>query len=690
MKASKFDPVALLKLMGVIVNEEECEKVVEVILEAARSDESIALVELSDPEIRAFRASVDKSLIELDQSDLTCEAEQLFFSRVACRTALESTSLTGTQKDRLLSKVVPDIPVLCEIFQSHAVELMKAIQIQKEDSDDDVEDEECFFCLQLLHLAKVTGLQEEGSRRHFASVMKQMLCSVETPDDLVEGCVQAMRASHEYENDFLETIFQIISELSTAVESENSSSLDVSCSLRILSILTIVLENASTKISLNPLVQEFAKSIVPAVTNENPLVREAGVSCFGKLGLFTNEETVLAEFKPILFQVASNEVEKLEIRGQAILALSDWAMLFSDILQPCSVVEGETLSFVDLVKEAMNHSRPAMVAIAAEVAAKLLFSGRVCESSLIAQLLVIFFDPNIAEVENEHSEVKEVGSPVRLQQLLSLFFQAYSMRSELGRDAMLASIGGLLELANQRNSKNRKKRTVAMPLVKMIEFVCSIVDTGKQSTIEAGGANPAQSAPNNTVDNDMSIVSSTALLASIQVAEFLVTEASNLTTALVRGLCKFIGSHDIAIEEEDTRHLIHLKEILEELGMVVTDSMCLRSLATLNEKLMDVESDMEEQVKEDAGDNESSLGGSRAGEDVSEDESSQNSSGTETEDEGLMGSMTALSMKEKENAAIPLYSRTVGPDKSIGSRRSATSSGSVSILESLGRTPNGI
>ena len=46
MKAAKFNPVNLLKLMGVIINEEECEKGMKVILDVARSGDWTLLDEL--------------------------------------------------------------------------------------------------------------------------------------------------------------------------------------------------------------------------------------------------------------------------------------------------------------------------------------------------------------------------------------------------------------------------------------------------------------------------------------------------------------------------------------------------------------------------------------------------------------------------------------------------------------------
>jgi condensin complex subunit 3 len=659
MKSSKFDPIALLKLMGVTVNEDESAKVIEVVLEAARSGDDELLSELSVPEIRAFQVSAEKSLIRLADPDQILEPEGIFFSRMACSTAMESPLMTLTQKDDVLNKVVPDIPVLCQIFQRHAVRLIDAIK--KEESE--MEDNECFICLQLLSLAKATGLQEEGSRRHFSSVMKRALLSGETPDDLVEGCVLAMCAAHEHEQDFLETILQIVSELS-------GEEVDDSRLLRILSILTIVLENASSKISTNAAVQDFARSIIPAAAHSNPVIREAGISCFGKLGLFTNESTVLEEFKPILLKAAFDEDEKLEIRGQALLAMSVWSMLFSDILKPYNV-QGENLSFLDLVKTLMIHPRQGIAAIAAEVAAKLLFSGRVCESTLIAQLMLLFFDPTMAEAEGDDSEVNKVGSPVRLQQLLSLFFPAYCITSEIGRDAVLGSISTILNLVDQK--PKTKKRKAGMPVVKMIEYICSIVDAGRRVSSQAESGELSTSNTSSQKSQN-AIMSSTALVSSLQVAQFLIQESSNLTNTTVRALGKFIGGHDIDVQSEPRTHLLQLKEYLEELGMLLTDATSLRSMALLNDTLVDVESEDE---------NNGSVQNDDSSE-ATETEDEMESTGETTLEESLMDSMVALSVKEgKENMQAPSKAGICERPGS-GRRSRASSIGSVSVLESIG------
>jgi hypothetical protein len=656
MKAAKFNPVTLLKMMGGALNEEECEKAMKVVLESARSGERALFNELSDPEIRAFQTCINEHLVKLSDSGATFEAEELFFARIACATAQESADLTATQKDEIINKVAPDIPVVSEIFQRHSVRLITALQ----EANREKEDEECFVCLQLLQLAKVAGLQEEGSRRHFSGLMQGTLSSGETPEDLVEGCVDALRVAHEDENQFLETISQVVSDL-LAAEDDASDGVDTLRTLRVLSILTIVLEKASPRISSHPLLQDFAKVIVTAVTNSNALVREAGVSCFGKLGLFSEEIVVMADFKPILLSVAVNEDEKLEIRSQAMLALSDWAMLFSEILQPCQI-EDETFSFLGVVKEMLQHTNPSVAAIAAEVAAKLQFSGRVCESSLLAHLLVLFFDPDQEASEND--DIKEVGSFARLQQLLSIFFPAYCIKSEHGRTATLGAIECAIGLANNRKAGKSKKRKLVFPVVKMVEFVCSVVDAGEAAAVSNESNVP--STPKSVGEESVPATdSNTALLTAIQVAQSLVNENS-LTATQSRGLCKFLGS--LEIMQGDAMCLRKLKEQMEELGMVLTDGTCLRYLSALNEQLDEIEIAEEEPVDEDDVSSQGTV--TEAG-----------STGETTVEDSLMDSMAGLSVKNKENVKRASQGKANRSSLPSSSRRSA---GSVSVLESLG------
>jgi len=624
MKSVAYDPVVLLKLIGVMDNETEASQVLETIMEEARASDSELLAELSDPEIRAYRTRIDTAAVPLQglKESQQFEIENLFFLRVRCSNVLESANLSSAQKDVITSKLLPEIPTLCEVFEQHTQQLIAAAQA----SDEELQDVQSFICLQLLKLAELSNLHEEGSRRHFAFVMKEMLSFVGTPDEIVEGCFNALRKACDSETEMIDSVRDVIGSLQNAqyekeeVHDENDTTdMETVCLVRILSILTVVLETATSRLSSDAAVQEFAQYIVPSVSHTDSFVREAAVSCFGKLGLFTDEHTITTEFKPILLQVASCDEEKLEIRAQALLALADWSMLFSDCLAP-STVDDTEISFPQVVRRFMDDSRSAAVCISAEVAAKLLFSGRVCDSDWFAKLLTIFFDPRMEEMAKDNdADFKEVGSPIRLQQLLTLFFPAICMQTEsTGRDAMMGSIFHMLELVYTKQpsasskGKNSRKR-VTWPTLKMLQYVCSVIDSGKtsedDSTVAAGegesnNADEQMDGSTNAEEVDVAAVAlnSTSLLAGVQVADFLSKNSHNLTDAEARVLCKFLGTVDFDPEDEDIENLASLKGSLEELGMLLTDTTSLKYIAPLNELVVDVqveEAEEEESIDSD-------------------------------------------------------------------------------------------
>jgi condensin complex subunit 3 len=690
VKEVKYKPVDMLRHLDVVLHEDECVKIIRVVLEAAQNDS--ALQELSDPEIRAFHEGIATSSIQIRTADQALDAETVFFSRVACSSAVESTKFTSSQKDAITSKLIPDIPVLCEVFERHTVMLMQSI----DEDDTETEDRLTSICLQLLLLASMIDL-EEGSRRHFAAVMKRMLGSIATPDDLVEGCLQALKSIFDKEVDFVDTVSEVVAELSAKLVQDDSSPNDLADNhvVRILSILTIVLENVSPRMASNTAVADFAKHIVPAVTHSNALVREAGVSCFGKMGLFTNEATVMSEYKPLMLQVASNEEETVEIRAQAMLALSDWSMLFSDVLTPCSVGD-KTLAFPQLVEEMMIDSKPAVVCIAAEVASKLLFAGRVRDSNWLAQLVMVFFDARLTELamdEDDDDAVTEVGSPVRLQQILSIFFPAYAVKGKRGQELLMQSILPLLLLVHLKQSQKKKPRgTKAMPIAKMLEYVCSTVEVGKSAVEDA--LEKAKTNDKEAEADTQKVKSSSNLLAAIQIATFLNKESEGLGTTFLRALCKLLGGIDIDLDYEEPKDLSILKHLMDDLAMEITDATSQRALSQLDELLTDVVIEEEEEENDDSSDDQASLAeafgdAQITGEDDVTDEEESVASAVEagrfSTDDANIGTPARSSLGgsgEKENATNDEFVAPVSVDKgrpsmdsSIGARSSLRNRG---------------
>ena len=131
MKSASFDPISLLNLIGVMDNEAEAIQVLQVVMEAANPTNLALLDELSDPEIRAYRSGIEGAASAVTGPNDDLEPEKLFFLRIRCKTVLDSKDYTSAQKEKITSKLIPEIPVLCEVFEAHARELMNAIEESK-------------------------------------------------------------------------------------------------------------------------------------------------------------------------------------------------------------------------------------------------------------------------------------------------------------------------------------------------------------------------------------------------------------------------------------------------------------------------------------------------------------------------------------------------------------------------------
>ncbi|KAG7343225.1 nuclear condensing complex subunit [Nitzschia inconspicua] len=579
MKAAKFDPVELVRIMGVTVNETECENALKVILKTVRSGDHSPIQELSDPEIRCFCANVEKAMVHLKDSSVVFDEYQLFYTRVACSTAKESNFLTYAQKESILTKVAPDIPTLCDLFQKHLARFIESVQ----EEDQESEDQESFVCLQLLQLAKVAGLQEEGSRRHFASVMTKTLSAIETPEDLIEECVESLRAAYEDdENNFFDAISAILDALMSFPKARGDLVLDEEVisetTTRVLFLFSVVLEKATPTLSTHELIETMFKIILSAVSSSTKSIRELGVSCFGKLGLLSQKNTVLSEFKPILLKIACNEGEALQCRGQALLALADWALLYPEVLHSH---DGHPYNLIECIYSMIGHSNECIVAIAAEVGVKLSFSGRIKDEKLLGRLLAVFLDPNSSKERNDDAmdqDGKALGSSLRVHQLLSLFFTAFCLKSADNRSLLLNSIREALLVAS--SFTKTKKRSLVFPLVKLVEYVCSIVIHNDAGVIK-------QDIEHRKNDQDVSLSS------SVQVAQFLVKQDERLSVTQRRALYKYLGAQDIDVLTGDKDMLLTLNGCIEELAFIA-DASNVKLLRPLTQLLHDLSGEIEE------------------------------------------------------------------------------------------------
>jgi hypothetical protein len=248
----------------------------------------------------------------------------------------------------------------------------------------------------------------------------------------------------------------------------------------------------------------------------------------------------------------------------------------------------------------IRTSKPAVVAVAVEVAAKLLFSGRTFDCNLVADLVVTYFDQDLANLASEvDDDVTEIGSPFRMQQLLSLFFPAYSIRSAKCRSALVMSISPMLVVVKTKLSKKGAKVS-DWPIGRMIEYIESLLDTESHHDVQESSSSSEHTADENQDDNEPSSQQEPSYVVrmGIEITQFLAKEHADLKTTFSRQLCKFMGKLNIDLDSDDTSSLSTLKKNLDELGMFITDATALRYLKPVMELLDNPKADDDESDEE--------------------------------------------------------------------------------------------
>jgi condensin complex subunit 3 len=656
----------------------------------------ITLADLSAPEVRAYKENVlnwkrfnlgniCKDVVDQNDGDDDYVSDSLspslvLFARTLCDAITESTKLAADKKSSLLSEIVPDVTVLGEAIEKHMNRLNEILihmeQIDEEQEPgqmaacEDEEDKEVFICLNLLKMSKVVDMNEEGTRRCFSNIIHRILCSPSTHADVIEGAVIALSESYDNEASFLLAISDIVSNI---IETEMTDSGAYKSPdarkeqyLRGIEILSVALEKTSRKMSSNPILLNFSSTILTAVTDISlgPLVREAGVSCLGRFVILLDESTIIDTYKPILMEIAFGEEEKIEIRAQATLALCDLALLFPRIMAPITLgnVSDEEVSFSALLLQMMSQAKKSLALVAAECAAKLHFTGKMHDARIVATLIVMYFDKNFVESTNINDcSAKDVGSPTRLLQLLTVFFPAYSISCDIGRETLKAAFKPLLSIVNERsNVKVKGRKNVTWPIAKMIEYVCETLEHGYDTTEDNCEG----------MSESMSKDESSILAAVMAICSFINEEGDEISTSFLRALCKILSKSYIDVESENMKSLKLLKQGLEEMAMNVTDETAINYVETLIEILDEVKSDIDDEEEKSTVTDAESIVGERKCENDFEKESTTDAALSPCDD----SRKSSLRSRLSNGSSIPTFASLGARDKNEERRRSFRSS----------------
>lgn len=575
MKLVQFNPSKLLEHVAVSEHSDIGEIIVSILFAAVRPESPI-LESMPESDARAFIRAVNEALISLsaDSLDTKLNAPGLFLTVSACKHAK-----SPSEKDLMLNQVVPDIFVLCQYLERAAVNLIRAIEEENHTDEDNL----AFVCVQLLKLAVVTDL-EEGSKQLMRSVLSRLLKSVLTPEDLVEEAVNALHLVSRNNASFLDDVCTIVADVEGLNQTDDG--LHVNRKLRILSILTFVLEKVGPNDMQNTDLITFSGCVIPAIRNDNELLREAAVICMGKLGLFMSASNVKDDFQPTMLRILHDDSEKYEIRAQAVLSLADWSVL--------NELNMEFASFLSTAVERESFPK-GLVAVAAEAVMKLLLQGKISNYNWLAALLVILFDPSHSVTE-EDGDVTQVGNFARLQQVLTVFFPAYFSQKVGDFEACLNCLPIAIDIAiakmNDRKKASargigRKSTKSTWPVSKMIDYVVDVAKNAAAVISKVEGDNDNES--DERSDNPSNVA--VTLIVAVHLSHYMNQKMDEIGTTLLRSLCKWIGSQSFDVSVIDSKHVYRLKRALDEFEMGDPDSSCTRHLTPLTKMLKEVASD---------------------------------------------------------------------------------------------------
>ena len=437
----------------------------------------------------------------------------------------EDARIPANHKQELVDELMPDTPVICSSIQKHLNNFIQNTLNDTTNSDNDEGDDDSFICLQLLKMARHADWSDESGRRQLLELLHSMLCSSDTPDELVEPCIRAMASAHKSESEYVERINEVINILGDYdAEDENMDASEAAFrQLRIVSIVGVVLEYTTRSLS-DEFIAQFSDQILPAIISQDEMVREAGVCCLGKYSLLG--QNAAEENRPLLLGIAANKKEGKATRAQALIAMSDLAMLWDGMTDEvdCMDLLSEELirtSLPSLLLDILNNESPGLVVVAGEICSKLIMMGRIQDTEILAKLLVIYFDPlfNIfsssapagddeedgrvttksvaqackKQLSADTEDATIVGSPIRLQQILSLFFNTISVVTRGKSPIMGESTKDVLRLVTEGwkagggtrgGSKKKLKAADKIPLDKVLTFMGNVGNVHGMVAIE--------------------------------------------------------------------------------------------------------------------------------------------------------------------------------------------------------------
>jgi len=377
------------------------------------------------PASAGLKAAVRDARPQWEAKDISrIPGSEILWAQLRCDYARKN--FPPSVAESVIEHLIPDTVELCSLLASaHALpdQLGKKLSLQ-------------LSAKNLLSMTSFMDAADVSGGLELTRVCEQMLVDVRFPDMLIEAVLDAwLRGLGKADNT---TIFNNITALSEkfgsideteGAEELDSGALEVLAATRGLQLvnwaLGLGIADAQNNQRLSTTFYQFA---IESLQSTSPAMRRLAVRCIGLMGL--SSETMCTNNREILFQVAAQDLEEVDVREQALQALVDIATVHPSLFSDHPVLTGLLLRVQEDVRG--EFTTTSMRRVATEAAAKLLFTGTLSEPQLFSNVLKVFFVPEVFDFESSEADDSEENANAhiavtRLQQLLSVFLQSYSM-----------------------------------------------------------------------------------------------------------------------------------------------------------------------------------------------------------------------------------------------------------------------
>ncbi len=439
--------------------------------------------------------------------------------------------MSPADREESLEAILPETADLCSLIERASC--LPGIEDQSEN---------LYILRLLLRLCRCCDGVDEGGRQRMRLTLGTILRDPNSPNDLMEESLHCLASINPVKSDFIRLVAEMMSDVveeddaDDVTEAGDNEPLDpdeheekqMMRQIRALELCSLLLDETERPLASDSTLERMESTILPAVSSPYGIAREIGVTCLGKYCLLGIEAAL--RHRDLLIHVSEAKDEDTGVRACALQSVIDLCLLYGE-----AFLKLEDNRVINLIEEALhpkllsfngNEWPQALSAVAAEGAAKLLFCRCIAVEStpatcigytLMGLLLAAFFargscaDPRtlcllMGEGESEEQSLDEdgpiasqLGSPVRLHQLLSVFFPCYfSMPVPDGLRAIISSVPPMLATLSSYGIGEPENSNVEQA----IKFIVGVIERIKRSGSSHGQGDSCNNHASDAINNN--------------------------------------------------------------------------------------------------------------------------------------------------------------------------------------------